>query len=307
MAETTNIVLIAGGTGFVGEAVRNAIRDSGRQVRLLVRSRDDAERMQELGFETAFGDSLDPQSLYAAMDGVDSVVNLVAIIKESGDATFERINFQGTANLVNAARQASVARLVQMSALGADNLPAFPYHHTKWRAENYVKDHIPEWTIIRPSIIFGPSSSDEVQFASQLADLVSSAPVIPLPGGGTARFQPIHTADVGGAFTAALTDDKYIGQTLEIGGPEVLTYAGMIDAIAEASHVNKPKIPVPVPLIRFGVRLLAPLPGVEAPVTAEQLDMLQLDNTTANNAAPELLGYAPKPFRGNLDFLKDYL
>lgn len=300
-------VLIAGGTGYVGEAVRNAVQEAGHSVRLLVRSREDARRFKEQGFETEYGDILDPQSLFVAMEGVDSIINLVAIIKERGDATFERINYQGSVNIVNAARQASVDRLVQMSALGAGNLPDFPYHYTKWRAETYVQDHIPAWTIIRPSIIFGPSSQKHVQFSSQLADVITSGPIIPLPGGGVARFQPLHIDDVGAAFSAVLDDERAYGQPFEIAGPDVLTYAEMVDAIAEELRVNKPKVGVPVPLIRLGVKLMNPLPFVEAPVTNEQLNMLQIDNTTDANAASDLLGREPKPYRGNLAYLRDYI
>ncbi len=133
------------------------VRDAGYTVRSACAFQRRCSPLRGLGFETEFGDIQDPQSLYVALDGVEAVINLVAIIKERGSATFERVNFQGTANLVSAARQASVERFIQMSALGAGNLPDLPYHYTKWRAETYVKDHIPAWTIIRPSIIFGPS------------------------------------------------------------------------------------------------------------------------------------------------------
>jgi uncharacterized protein YbjT (DUF2867 family) len=297
-------VLIAGGTGFVGEAVRGAVRDAGYTVRLLVRSTEDARHYEEQGFETEFGDIQDSQSLYVALNDVEAVINLVAIIKENGSATFERVNFQGTANLVSAARQASVERFIQMSALGAGNIPDFPYHYTKWRAETYVQDHIPRWTIIRPSIIFGPSKEGNVQFVGQLADLIRGGPVIPVPGGGRARFQPIHVDDVAAAFVAALGDGNTEGRILEIAGPEVLTYRQMLDAIADTLKVKKPMFNVPVELIRLGVRILNPLPLVEAPVTLDQLDMLQIDNTTSENAISALLGRPPKPFRGNLEFLR---
>ena len=296
-------VLLAGGTGFVGEAVREAIRAAGHELRLLVRSSQDANKFQDQGFDTAFGDILDPQSLYIALDGVDTVVNLVAIIKEQGDLTFERINFHGSANLVNAARQASIDRFIQMSALGAGNLPRYPYHYSKWRAETYVKDRIPDWTIFRPSIIFGPSTENHVQFVSQLADLVRSAPVTPVAGDGSARFQPIHVDDVAAAFVAALDRSETIGKSYDLGGPEELTYRQMLDEIAQTVGVDRPAANVPIPLIRLGIKLLKPLPFLEPPVTGEQLDMLGLDNTTEQNAASQLIDRPMKPFRGGLGFL----
>ena len=298
-------VLIVGGTGFVGEGVRSGLQSKGYVVRLLVRSSASARHYQNLGFETEFGDIQDAQSLYVAMRDVDAVINLVAIIKESGDATFESINFQGTANLVDAARQASVDRLIQMSAIGVGNLPDVPYYYTKWRAESYVQDQIPKWTIIRPSIIFGPSLEGNFQFAGQLADLVRSGPVIPVPGKGESRFQPIHLDDVAQIFALALTDDRMIGQIYEIGGPEILSYREMVDLVADSIGISKPVVNVPVPLIRLGVRLMGPLPFVEPPVTADQLRMLKFDNVATHNAAPDLLNRPLKSFRDGLDFLRD--
>jgi NADH dehydrogenase len=299
-------VLLAGGTGFVGEGVRRAVRDAGYNVRLLVRSRQDAERFQREGFETALGNVLDAQSLFIAMKGVDAVVNLVAVIQQSGDVTFERINYQGAANLVDATRQAGVERFVQMSAIGAANLPGFPYHYTKWRADNYVKDRMPRWTVIRPSIIFGASAEGHFQFVSQLAGVVRAAPVIPVAGDGSARFQPIHRDDVSDFFAKVIDDPGTAGQTYEIAGPEVVTYRQILDEVARTLGASKkPRLNVPLPLVRMGVSMLKPIPFVEPPVTSEQLKMLQIDNTTLENAAPEMLGRPLKPFRGGLGFLMD--
>ena len=305
MDDTQGRVLLAGGTGFVGEALRAAVRAAGYTVRLLVRSSAAARRYQAQGYETELGDVQDPQSLYIAMEDVDAVINLVALIVESGDATFERVNFQGTVNLVNAARQASVDRMLQMSALGAGNRPEFRYHYTKWRAETYVQDHIANWTIVRPSIVFGPSAEGHFQFVTQLADLVRNAPLIPVPGKGDARFQPIHVDDVAGVFSAALGDEGTRGKVLEIAGPEILTYREMLAAVADELAVRKPMVNVPIPLIRMGAWVMDLLPLLEPPVTNEQLKMLQIDNTTAHNAAPELLGRPLRSLRGNLDFLRN--
>ncbi len=303
---TRGTVLIAGATGFVGEQLRQAVRDSGYTVRLLVRSQEDERRFRDAGYETTLGDILDPQALYTGMEGVDAVINLVAIIKESGDATFERINYQGTTHLVDAARQAGISRFVQMSAIGAGNLPDFPYHFTKWRAENYVKDRVPSWTILRPSIVFGPTSEGHAQFVSQLADLVRGAPVIPVAGDGSARFQPIHTADVADAFATVLGDASSHGKIYAIGGPEVLTYRDILDEVAATLDISKPKINVPIPLIRFGVGLINPLPLIEPPVTREQLSMLQIDNVPEVNSTSDLIGREPISFTGGgLDFLRE--
>ena len=126
-----------------------------------------------------------------------------------------------------------------------------------------------------------------------------------VPGKGDARFQPIHVDDVAGVFSAALGDEGTRGKVLEIAGPEILTYREMLAAVADELAVRKPMVNVPIPLIRMGAWVMDLLPLLEPPVTNEQLKMLQIDNTTAHNAAPELLGRPLRSLRGNLDFLRN--
>jgi uncharacterized protein YbjT (DUF2867 family) len=292
-------VLLIGGTGYVGTPLRAALREAGHTVRLLVRSADDRYTAQ--GYEVAQGDVTDPDSLARAMEGIDAVINLVAIIKEKGGATFERVNYQGSVHVVDTARANGVRRILQMSALGAANLPDYPYFYTKWRAENYVKDSGLEWTIFRPSIVFGPGEDE--QFVTQLADVVKKAPVVPVVGDGRSRFQPIHVDDVAAAFTSALDDPGSVGQTYEIAGPEVLTYEEMLDECARTLGKRKRKVHVPVPLMMPAAGIMGAIPFIEAPVTTEQLKMLKIDNTTENNATPRLVGRAPIPFRGNIGYI----
>ncbi|HUG13674.1 MAG TPA: complex I NDUFA9 subunit family protein [Thermomicrobiales bacterium] len=299
-AETARgVVLLIGGTGYVGDRMRFALRDAGWPVRLLTRSAGD--RHVGEGFDVARGDITNRESLVAAMQGVVAAINLVAIIKEQGAATFENINYQGSVNVVDAARQAGVTRLIQMSAIGAGDLPGYPYLHTKWRAENYVKESGLDWTILRPSIIFGPG--DKVQFVGQMADLVKRAPVIPIVGDGRSRFQPIHLDDVSACYARALADDGTIGQTLEIAGPEVLTYEEILDECAATLGKKKRKAHVPVSLMMPAASVMGFIPFIEAPVTTDQLRMLKIDNTTDDNATPRLTGRDPIPFRGNIGYI----
>jgi NADH dehydrogenase len=293
-------ILLVGGTGYVGDRMRLTLRDRGHQVRLLVRSRNDEQYRNE-GFETVQGDVTDTDSLVRAMDGVDVVINLVALIKEQGQATFERINYQGSANVVDAAKRAGVNRVIQMSALGAGDLPEFPYHYTKWRAENYLKDSGLDWTIFRPSIVFGPGTQE--QFVEQLADVVKLAPVIPVVGDGRSRFQPIHLDDVSEAFARAVIDPGTIGKTFELGGPDVLTYEDILNECAAVLGKRKPKLHVPVAVMMPAAALMGAIPFINAPVTTDQLRMLKLDNTTSDNATPGLIERSPIPFRGNITYI----
>jgi NADH dehydrogenase len=295
-------VLLIGGTGYVGDVMRNRMRDAGYTVRLLTRSSSNTSRYESEGFETVGGDVTDTNSIVRALDGADMVVNLVAVIKEKGDATFERMNHQGSVNVADAARQTGVTRLVQMSALGAGNMPDYPYHFNKWRAENYIKDLGLEYTIFRPSIIFGPG--DKEQFVGQLADVVKMAPVIPVIGDGKSKFQPIHLNDVSDSFIKALDDRSTIDQTYELGGPDKMTYEDILDEIARTLGKNKRKIHMSPALMQIVVSIMTPLPVIEPPVTNQQLKMLKLDNTTDHNAAPDLVGQALTPLKGNIGYIK---
>ncbi len=303
--ETTGTsVLLVGGTGYVGDAMRHHLRDAGHQVTLLVRPSSSPERYEQEGFATVQGDVTDPDSLARALNRTrpDAVINLVAVIKENGDATFERMNFQGTVHVVDSMRQTGSKRLLQMSALGAGNLPDFPYHYTKWKAENYVKESGLNWTIFRPSIVFGPGQ--HTQFVSQLADVVKKAPVIPVVGDGKSRFQPVHLDDVAAAYERALRDPATTtGLTYELAGPEVLTYEEILDECARALGKQKPKMHVPMALMAPAAALMGAVPFIDAPVTTEQLKMLKLDNTTQQNAVPTLTGRPATPFRGNIGYI----
>lgn len=297
-------VLLIGGTGYVGDALRHRLREAGHQVTLLMRPASSPERFQQEGFATAEGDVTDPDSLVRALERVrpEAVINLVAIIKEKGKATFEQMNYRGTTHVIDAMRQTGVSRILQMSAIGAGNLPDYPYHYTKWKAENYVKDSGLRWTIFRPSIVFGPGQHE--QFVGQLADVVRKAPVIPVVGDGKSRFQPVHLDDVAASYERAVRDpETTTGQIYELAGPEVLTYEEILDECARALGKQKPKMRVSLALMKPAAALLGAIPFIDAPVTTEQLKMLKLDNTTQRNAVPTLTGRPAIPFRGNIGYI----
>lgn len=295
---STGRIFITGGTGFVGCALRSSLGD--RPVRLLVRDIDKHGELESQHVEVVEGDVTDAGSLRDAMHGCSTVIHLVAIIEESGRQTFDQVIRQGTENAVNEARAAGVRRFMHMSALGAANLPEFPYHQAKWRAEEAVRASGLDWTIFRPSIIFGPGDG----FISTLAGVVRSLPVTPVAGDGKSRFQPIAVGDVATAFVRAIDDATAIGETYELGGPDVVTYEQLLGLIARQLGKSRPSIHVPVPLVRLGVALSKPLPKrLRPPVTTEQLKMLALDNTTAHSATERLIGRPPLPLAGNLDYI----
>jgi uncharacterized protein YbjT (DUF2867 family) len=293
----TGRVFIAGGTGFVGSNLLAALGD--RPVRLLVRS---GERPQRAGanVEVVKGDVTDAATLRSTLDGCEAVINLVAIIKEQGKATFDGVIRGGTENLVNEASRAGVPRFVLMSAMGAMDDARYPYMQAKWRAEQLVKQSGMGWTIFRPSVIFGPGD----EFINTLAKLVRMAPVIPVVGDGKSKFQPVSVKEVAQAFVTALDDPKAIGNTYELGGPDILEYEQMLDIIAQKLGKRKPKAHVPVGLMKPVVKLSKPLPAaLRPPVTEEQLKMLALDNCTNQSATSKLIGRQPLRLKDGIDYI----
>ena len=300
-APVTGRVLITGGTGYVGGNIREAL--AARPVRLLVRDMRAAGKLVTRDVELVQGDVTKADSLRGAMDGCDAVIHLVGIIEESGGATFDDVIRAGTENAVAEAKQTGVGRFVQMSAMGAQNNDAFPYMQAKWRAEQAVKAAGIPWTIFRPSVIYGPGDG----FINVLANLIRNPliPIIPVVGEGKSTFQPVSVMDVAAAFRKALDEPKTAGETYELGGPETFTYEQLLDAIAQKlGKGRKPKVHLPVGMMKTVVKLSAPLPRLlRPPVTKEQLTMLALDNASANSATPRLLGGPARSLRANMDYI----
>ncbi|MCO5220169.1 MAG: NAD(P)H-binding protein [Thermomicrobiales bacterium] len=289
-------LFITGGAGFVGSAIQTALSD--RPVRILVRSDDMGRRNQHATAVT--GDVTNAESLRGLMDGCTTVVHLVAIIEEEGDATFDTVIRKGTEHVVAEAQRAGVEHIVHMSALGVRNDPAYPYFHAKHQAEVAVQTSGIPWTIMRPSIIFGPGDG----FINQLADLVRSAPVVPIAGSGRNRFQPVSVADVADAFVWAIDHPESHEQIYELGGPDVLTYDEIMAIIQQQLGTSKRAVHIPASLVGGVVSLSSPLPSrLRPPVTKDQLKMLDIDNVTADSATERLTGRPPRQLRTGIDYL----
>lgn len=297
-------ILVTGGTGFVGSFVVPCLREHGHAIRLLVRDPSRRPAHAWAGVEVVVGDVTVPATLRPALDGVDTAVHLVAIIRERGGATFERLNFQATVNVVDAAKAAGARRFLHMSANGVRADARYPYFDTKFRAQEYVSSSGLDHTIFQPAVIFGPGDG----FVNALADLVrkplliAPAPVIPVAGDGRAPFQPIWGGDVACAFAGALDDASTIGRTMQLGGPDRLTYDELLDIIIERLDVRRVKVHLPLALLKPAVvvmdRLLA-----DPPVTVEQLKMLTLDNSTPNSVTAELIGREPRKLVDGIDYI----
>lgn len=282
------MIFIAGSTGFVGRHLVGAV--GGRAVRCLVRRPDKAGLCKQ-GFEAAIGDITDKKSLNGKLEGVTTVVHLVGIIEEKGGMTFHEAHVEGTRNLVGEAVKSGVKKIFFQSALGADINSWAAYLRTKAEAENIVRESGIPYFIFRPSLIIGSGDG----FTGKIISIISGpSPFIPVPGKGTARFQPLYVGDWVRCFLSALDDPEAAGRTYEIGGPEHITYNDMVKGIAAAMGVGKPLFHIPSGIAKLGIRVLEKTPF--SPATSEQLRLLKEDNICEKDSVKRLFGFEPLRF-----------
>ena len=273
-------ILVTGGTGFVGTHLCRELDERGHDVTALSRH-PDREGLPE-SVDTVVGDVTAYDSVAGAVAGRDAVVNLVALSPlykpKGGSEMHSKVHLGGTEHVVEAAEEHGVEHLVQMSALGADPSAATAYLRAKGGAEGVVEESLVDHTIFRPSVIFG----DGGEFVS-FTKLVTTPYVTGLPGGGTARFQPIWMADIVSMLADSLRDEEHRNQTYEIGGPEVLTLADVARLAYRAEGKSLRVVPIPMTLVALGASLVDPLPFV--PFGTDQYRSLGIDNTTDENDA----------------------
>ncbi len=298
-------ILVTGASGFVGNNTVRRLAERGKSVRAMVRDIEKAKR--RLGdidgdIEIVNGDVNDPESLMPLMHKVEVVVHLVAIALEKGSATYEKVNYDGTVNVVDAARRAGVNRFVNMSQNGADSSLPYRFLRSKGLAQEYVARHAAGWTALRPSSIFGPQD----EFFNSIARLLKLTPVVfPLIGGGNAEFQPVSVDDVAEAIVRAIDDDSTLGKELGLGGPEVLTLGEIERRIIRTMNARRLLFPAPTWLLRLPVFVMERiLPG--APVSGSLLDLLALPNVVPENALTDHFRMKPVPFDGaHIEYLRE--
>lgn len=301
-ADKKRPVLVTGAAGLVGIHTCRELSKNGWQVRALIR--DPAKAAMVLGqlpVEFRVGDVRDATALRSSLNGCGAVVHLAAIAIEKKGESYAESNTAATERLISAARAESVQRMIFMSQNGADRHSPYPFLHSKGVAQDSVKTSGLRWTILRPSVIFGP----EDQFVNVLGRLIRLTPkIFPLPGGGKARFQPIAVDDVARVVRLSLEKKETVNQTYDLGGAVPLTLREMTERILTAMGTNRKLVPVPVkvlrPLVQLAQRFL-PNP----PVTSSLLDLLALDNTVAKNALTDYFKVVPIPFAADeLQYLR---
>lgn len=277
---------IIGGSGFVGRAIVDAARDlDPREFKITVACRH-PERSRDLMVEGAhllYADIVDGTGLAKAVQDADCVVNLVGLLFEKGRYTFQAVHVEGTKNVLKACQEAGVKQYLHMSALGADPTSPSRYARTKAEAEELVRNSTLNWTIFRPSIIYGPRDS----FFNKFKAMSRFSPVLPVIEGNT-RFQPIWVEDVARAFVQSIDKHKVAGQCFELGGPRIYTFRELLEYLMQCLNRRRLLVPVPRPMARILAAILQYLPN--PPLTPDQLILLQKDNIVHGPAYPEVFG-----------------
>jgi uncharacterized protein YbjT (DUF2867 family) len=293
-------VLVTGGTGFVGREIMRQLHDAGCEVHILARgSRAGGMEATRIAVMHV-GEVLDAKSLGDVCRGMDAVIHLVGIIGEVGTNTFEAVHVQGTRNMLTASREAGVKRFVHMSALGTRANAVSRYHHSKWKAEEFVRASGLDWTIFRPSIIYGPGDG----FVNLFAKIIRRSPVVPIIGDGKSKFQPVPVASVAKAFVQALAEPRAIGRAFDLCGPETLSLNQIIDEILHMMRKKRLKAHVPITIARIQAALMeivfAKFARKAPPLSRDQIVMLQENNVGDGQPAAELLNLQFAPFKDGI-------
>jgi uncharacterized protein YbjT (DUF2867 family) len=304
-------ILVTGANGFVGSHMVPALIDAGHHVLALVR--DDAgaalvrrrlDPSQRDAVEVRMGDVTKPATLPGALAGADAVLHLVAVPRDwDGGATLRLVNTEGTRNVLRAASEAGVRRFVHLGALGVVDDPDLHYGSSKVKGMALVRESGLEWTILSPSLLFGPRDG----FFNILGDLVRMSPgIVPITGKGDARFQPLAIGDLARAAVQAFADPATIGREYLLGGPRYWTYREIVEEVLRGMGKKRALVPMPVGLIRL-VAATSEKVRLPFPVATDQLRQLKHDNIGPLGSVMDGFGFEPQPMEGGLTHLSQKL
>jgi NADH dehydrogenase len=300
-------VLVTGASGFVGSHLVPELIAGGHRVLALVRSGSAGQKVLDRlpeaardGVDLRTGDVNDPAGLGPALAGADAIVHLVALpLDRDGGRSLNRINVEGTRNVIDAAAAAGIRRLVHLGALGVVDDPRLHYASSKARAEQLVGSSSLDWTILKPSLMWGERDG----FFNIVAGLVRISPgVVPVPGDGKSRFQPLWVGDTAAAIRLSVERPATIGATYELGGPRYWTYREITQEVLRGMGRRRLIVPVPVPLIALVAGSAEKL-HIPFPVATDQLRQLKLDNIGPRGAYEAAFRIPPREMAGNLGYL----
>ena len=290
MAE--RVVTVFGGSGFIGRHLIGRLARQGWIVRVAVRRPSRAgflKPMGDVGQITPIRAPIQDQiAVESAVAGADAVINLVGILYERRHQTFAAVHDRGAQTVAAASAAAGVGRLVQVSAIGADQHSTADYARSKGAGEAAVRTAFPEAVILRPSVVFGPEDG----FFNRFAEMARISPVLPLIGGGGTRFQTVYVGDVADAIAKSVSDPACAGRTYELGGPHVYTFKELMELLLRQIHRRRLLVPWPFAMAELQAIFFELLPV--PPLTRDQVRMLRHDNVVAEGALTLAdLGIAP--------------
>ena len=287
MSESTpGLVTVFGGSGFVGTQAVRALARKGWRIRVAVRTPASAVDLKVMGdvgqIQPVRCDISNPEDVAHALRGADAAVNLVGILFETPGRGFDKAHVEGSRNIAQACVAAGVARLVQISAIGADPRSEGDYGRSKGQAEAAVREIKPDAVILRPSIVFGTGDG----FLNRFASMATMAPALPLIGGGATKFQPVWVGDVAEAIARSVARTDAAGRTFELGGPEVWSFKQILEYILR--ETGRSRLLAPLPFFAAGIigslaEITAVL-GIAPVLTRDQVVMLKTDNVVAAGA-----------------------
>jgi uncharacterized protein YbjT (DUF2867 family) len=287
---SSDLVVVFGGSGFIGKQVVRALAKRGYRVRVAMRRPHLGHELRVMGdvgqVQLVQANVRFPESVGGALEGADAVVNLVAVLYEHGKQSFNDLHVEAARTIGEAAAKRGIARIVQFSALGAAPKGS-KYQRSKYAGERAMLEAAPTATILRPSIVFGPEDHFFNRFAA-MAQTAAAMPLgfIPLPGSKT-KLQPVFVGDVAEAVCAAIANDAARGRIYELGGPRIYSFKQLINYVREETNRNVPVVPLasfiahPLGLLISGLTSFLP---IAPPLTGDQVITLRTDNVVGANA-----------------------
>jgi len=289
------MIFIAGASGFAGSHLTDSLAAKGLRFKCIARSQSSSDSLSKKCAEVISGDITDASSLSGALSSEDMVIHLVGIMEENGASTFRNVHVDGTRNLVDEAVRAGVKHFFYQSALGADRNSWSDYLRTKEEAEDIVRQSGLPYTIFRPSLIIGPWDG----FTKKLVDIIKLSPVIPIPGNGMARFQPVYVKDWVRCLEKVIEKPEDFSGSFDIAGPEHLTYKEIVSELAKALGSLKPFVSLPLGFMKFSVGFFETI-TIKMPVSRDQLRLLEQDNISSLDAIERHFGFSPMRFSSSL-------
>jgi NADH dehydrogenase len=294
------MILVTGGTGFIGQALVRHLVEIGYPVRTLIRPSSSSPKLPRgVPVEVAVSSLADERGLRAAMVGVDTVFHLVSGEWRGTRASLMDIDIQGTRSVVQAAADARVRRFFFLSHLGADRASAYPVFKAKAIAEEHIRRSGVEYTILRSAIVYGPKDS----FTTGMARILHSLPFLFfVPGDGSTLLQPLWVEDLVACMVWSMEDKTLRNQTVELGGPEYLTFNQVAEQVMVALRIRRTPVPMRPPYLRaLTVFLEHMLPGM--PISAYWLDYLAANRTCSLDNLPRIFNLMPARLSQRLAYL----